>query len=271
MAVTKEVLGFHSYLNSRSPRTAAAYTRDVMRFLAYAQKSPEKVSLLDISAWFEDLRTKGYSERSIARFSWGLRKFFNILGRRDISELIEVPMYMPKEPKWLPKDRIEHLLNVAEGKAKVMLTTAYELALRVGELELLERSFFNAQTGQIKVFRLKHKGHPNEYILQLSKQATELLVQYVHEEKTRSSLIFPVSTRLVTYYYRKTAPKAEIDPYEYTFHSLRHSRITHIAIDMIQNEGKVDEVRLAKFAGHIRYETTLLYVHLASEYLAFKR
>jgi len=57
----------------------------------------------------------------------------------------------------------------------------------------------------------------------------------------------------------------------YTFHSLRHSRITHIAIKQLREKGFADVASLAKFAGHLKTETTLMYIHLASKYLAFGR
>jgi len=56
----------------------------------------------------------------------------------------------------------------------------------------------------------------------------------------------------------------------YTFHSLRHSRVTHIALAELAEKGVVDELSLSKFAGHLRVETTRMYVHLATRHLAFK-
>ena len=38
----------------------------------------------------------------------------------------------------------------------------------------------------------------------------------------------------------------------YTFQSLRHSRITHIAIRELEEKGVVDELGLTKYAGHLR-------------------
>jgi len=266
-----QVETFRNYLRSRSERTADAYARDVKRFLEFIQKKSDQVTPLDVSAWFQELRKNGYSDRSINRFSWSLRKFFTIVGRRDMAEFIETPVYVPKEAVWLPKDKIEDLLRAAQGYGKLFVSTAYDLALRVGELNLLRREFFNPETRQVKVYRLKHKGRPNEYILEVSESTARLLEKYLKTRTDRNPRIFPVSTSLVTYYYRKAAKAANINSHEYTFHCLRHSRITHIAIDMLQKGGKVDEVRLAKFAGHLRYETTLLYVHLASEYLVFKK
>jgi len=58
---------------------------------------------------------------------------------------------------------------------------------------------------------------------------------------------------------------------DYTFHCLRHSRITHITIRELEEKGVVDELSLSKFAGHLRVETTRTYVHLATKYLAFGR
>ncbi|RLE62445.1 MAG: hypothetical protein DRJ47_10665 [Thermoprotei archaeon] len=46
-----------------------------------------------------------------------------------------------------------------------------------------------------------------------------------------------------------------------------NSRLTNAAIQELKEKGYVDIVSLAKFAGHARPETTMMYVHLASKYL----
>jgi integrase len=268
----QQIVGFENYLKSKSPRTATAYGRDAKRFFDFIKKDISQITPLDISLWFNERRTiYGDGERSINRYGWSLRKFFALVGRRDLAEMIETPTYVAPMPKWQTEDKIDQLLSNATEDAMPVLTTAYDLALRVGEVTLLQKAFFNPDTLQIKVWRLKHKGHPNEYILPISKDVAELLTKYLEDHKSRDPRIFPMSTEMVTYHYRQTCKKAGIDSSEYTFHSLRHSKITHLALQMIKEEGRVDEVRLAKFAGHLKYETTLLYVHLASEYLAFKK
>lgn len=268
----QQILGFENYLRSKSQRTASAYGRDVKRFFDYLHKDVTLITPLDVSMWFDQRRQVYHdSERSITRYAWSLRKFFTLVNRRDLAELIETPVYPVPMPKWMTKDKVDHLLSCAEGRTRAILTTAYDLALRVGEVPLLKKEFFSLENLQIKVWRLKHKGHPNEYILPIGKEAARILSEYLVENKGRDPHIFPMHFNTVTYVYRQTCKKAGINSSEYTFHTLRHSRITHLAIQMIEEEGRVDEVRLAKFAGHVKYETTLLYLHLASEYLAFRK
>ena len=70
--------------------------------------------------------------------------------------------------------------------------------------------------------------------------------------------------------FKKRLKMCELDPNKYTFHSLRHSRLTHMAIHQLRTRGYVDIVGLAKFAGHSRPDTTMMYVHLAHKYLSFR-
>jgi site-specific recombinase XerC len=55
-----------------------------------------------------------------------------------------------------------------------------------------------------------------------------------------------------------------------SFHILRHSSLTRMAIEMIEKEGKADVVRIAEFAGHKNVSTPLIYIHLGSQYLSRK-
>jgi len=48
-------------------------------------------------------------------------------------------------------------------------------------------------------------------------------------------------------------------------------RVTHIAIRELEEKGVVDELGLAKYAGHLRVETTRIYIHLATKHIAFGR
>jgi integrase len=149
-----------------------------------------------------------------------------------------------------------------------VLCVAYDLALRIGEAPLLRTETLNFDTGDIEVTRLKHKGHSNKYMLRLDEWCLKILRNYVEQYEVRGKL-FPTSVMWINTMFRRRRNALNLSE-NYKFHCLRHSRITHIAIHELEKKGFVDELSLSRFAGHLRTETTRMYVHLATRYLAFK-
>ena len=259
---------FMDYLlySGKSRNTAYTYARIVDRMLNYVGKEPEDITRVDVMKFLRYLRDeKGHNDRYMAVIGWSLRSFFIMLGRRELAMWIPIPTLSGvEEPKWLPEDEVMKIVRPFP-----VLTVAYDLALRVGEVPLLRRDRYNMETGEIEVTRLKHKGRPNKYILVLRPFARDILNKYLRFMPRRSIYIFPMSTRNVQYIFKRALVLAGYNPRDYTFHLLRHSRLTNIAIKELREKGHVDLLRLSKFAGHLRPETTLRYVHLAAEYLSF--
>ena len=171
--------------------------------------------------------------------------------------------YEAKEPLWLEKD----LLMKFIGDIPI-LCVGYDLALRVGEVRYLTKAGFNPATGDIEVKRLKHKGRRNTYILTLSDWCLDILNEYLEALPVEFDTMFPMSVSTIQNLFNERTASLGLEGY--TFHSLRHSRVTHIVLAELDEKGVVDELSLSKFAGHLRIETTRMYVHLATRHLAFK-
>ena len=266
--LSQHASAFYEYLrlSGKAEGTAYAYSRIVHRLLEFCGREPREVSREDVLAFLKHLREdRKCGDRFLSLAGWALRAYFEMLGRGELAKWIPIPaVYMQEEPEWLPE---EEVLRIVEGNA--VLAVAYDLALRVGEVPLLRRDRYNSDTGEIEVARLKHKGRPNKYMLVLRPWANELLKDWLRRNPRRDERIFPMTPRNVQYIWRKALVRAGYPPGRYTFHVLRHSRLTNIAIEELRTKGYVDIVSLAKFAGHLRPETTMRYVHLASKYLAF--
>jgi len=253
---------FYDYLKYyKSERTAYNYSRNVSAFLKWVDKPREELTPLDITRWYASLEERGYSPRSVWRFGWALRSFFDVMKMEDLKKKTPVPTPYIPEPKWLEEEDTFGLI----GEVPV-LCVGYDLALRVGEVGFLRRSTFNPETGSIEVKRLKHKGQRDTYILELSGWCLKVLNKYLEDRS--SDVMFPISTSTIQRSFRRRANAVGLSE-DYTFHSLRHSKVTHIALKQLDEKGVVDELSLSKFAGHLRVETTRTYVHLATKYLAF--
>jgi len=254
---------FREYLEfDCAPSTAYNYSRDVSKFLVHVDKPLEEISPLDITDWYISLEEK-YAPRTIWRYGWALRRFFDVMGLPEMKRRTPIVSYDVPEPRWLSVECSTELI----GDVPV-LCVSYALALRVGEVRYLTRSKFNPETGDIEVLRLKHKGRRNSYILSLEGRYLEILNEYLGRAPNDAGVMFPMNVEAIQTVFNERAAALGLEGY--TFHSLRHSRITHIALDQLGEKGIVDELSLSKFAGHLRVETTRMYVHLATRYLAFK-
>jgi len=270
----KEVKEFLDYLlMDKNPRTAYVYVRDLERLLRFCRKPPKELTVRDISNFYTFLRERyEYSDRSLNRVGWALKKYLEFVGEYRLAGMVPRPFYTAKEPKWIEDESVVMKLVLSPNpRDAAVLGTAYDLALRAGEVPLLVREKYNPSTGGIEVVRLKHKQHPDRYILNVDDWCKKLLNNYI-EIADPTSHLFPYSEATVLKIFRANAERAGLPTTGdngYTFHCLRHSRITHIAIRELKEKGFVDELSLSKFAGHLRVETTRLYLHLAAKYLAF--
>jgi len=252
---------FREYLEfDCAPSTAYNYSRDVSKFLVHVDKPLEAITPLDITDWYQSLEDR-YAPRTIWRYGWALRRFFDVMGLPEMKRRTPIVSYDVPEPRWMAMDTT--ILVIGDVP---ILCLGYDLALRVGEVRYLKRSTYNPINGSIEVKRLKHKGRRNSYILQVSDWCLEILNEYLRLGD--GDVMFPMSTESIQTVFNERAAQLGLEGY--TFHSLRHSRITHIALAELAEKGVVDELSLSKFAGHLRVETTRMYVHLATRHLAFK-
>lgn len=262
--IRETVREFRSFLGyGKSPRTAISYSGSVRKFLLFTRKELEDLTPLDITRWFDSLQEEGYSPRTLNNYGWALKAYFDFTGNRELENRVPIMDYNAPEPKWMSEGQARALIDDVP-----VLCVGYDLALRIGECGLLRKSDFNPVTGDITVIRLKHKGQRNKYILRISDWCLPILLRWIRYH-SRGDVIFPMSVSTIRRRFVERARRMNLEGYP--FHSLRHSRITHLAIQDIKERGAVDELKLSKFAGHLRVETTRLYVHLAIEHLTYAR
>ena len=272
---------------SKSPLTAQAYTCDIRKFVEFvgANRDVKDLTVLDVSRFQDMLEKKGYSARSIYRVGYAIISFLEVCGRTDIARLVPTPVYSSKMPDWLPEEKVKEVIYAAGRPLdRAVLSVAYDLALRRGEVPLLNWEWYDMKNGTMKVHRLKRgKSGPSEHVLPLRDWARKELDEYLSwrmdfiTERPHEALFVTryggklnrMTRQTVLNIYRRAACKVGVNV---SFHSFsRHSRLTNMAIDMIREKGVADLVVLAKFAGHRNPANTLLYVHLASSYLLQKR
>ncbi len=277
--------------------TGEQYTRIVRQFLDAVDRSPDLVKLIDIEDWLSDMK-KDASERTVNKYSFALKKFFEWYGaaynlERDLAKLIptSTSYTITKAPTWLEPEKVYRIIHTASSispLARAAIHVSYDLALRINECCMLQRSWYDPNHKTMQVLRLKRKDKFMKE-LPMPQDAVDSLEAYLKTRKDRHEALFVVKGgrlgreyraidwRTLEIYFKKACELAgvtiEVSKGIYkipSFHILRHSSLTKMAIDMIESEGKADEVRIAEFAGHKNVSTPLIYIHLGSQYLTKK-
>ena len=269
---------------SKSPHTARLYYRAVKEFLESVGKPIDRLTALDISAWQRRMLQR-LSPRSVDSMSAAVKTFFRAIGRYDLAMQVPSVRYEAKRIDWLPEEKVIKVIEAGENELhQAVLATGYELALRIGEVVLLERDWFNYRARQCKVRRLKRKGAvPAEDFLPMRPYFADKLKAYLDSRDDDLKAMFvthgkfgveearPLTVEGVRYIYHRAARRAGVDPLKISWHAFaRHSRITNYAIQLLRERGSIDLVRLMKLAGHVSEKSTMVYTHLAAEYLLAK-
>jgi len=264
----EEAKQFYDYLilRGRSPTTAYNAALRIHHFLEWVRKPVDRITRHDILKYLMYLKNqKSYKESTLKNISYSLSQFLDFMGRKSLSAWVPRPVPKPNEIEWLPEDIVMKVVG-----NDPILRVAYELALRVSELLMLKRSEYNRETGEIAVYREKHKGKPNRYLLKLSDETRRLLNSYIDTHPCPDDRIFCISRRAIQARFKRALKRAGLDPNKYTFHVLRHSRCTNLVIKMLKEKGYVDLVTLSKFMGHLSPATTMHYIHIAQKALGIE-
>ena len=148
-----------------SKNTIQSYSRDISSLLAFLDErgvsDPAAVSEGEIAAFFDHLRKKKLSPRSVARNIVSLKQFFRFLLAESL--ITEDPLrntVSPKPAKTLPHtlslEEVERLLQEPEeGRSaealrdRAMLEVLYATGVRVSELIALELNRVNLDHGYV--------------------------------------------------------------------------------------------------------------------------
>jgi integrase len=205
-----EARKFYEYLilKGRSQETAYQNARHVHHFLTYVGKKGKDLSRDDIIKYLKHLSDEeGCSRLTVRNVAHSISSFLKFLGMTELARWVPVPVGKPKEAPWMTEDLV---MKVVDNDP--ILRVAYELALRVSELLMLKRSEYNPETGDIVVYRLKHKGKPNRYLLRLSDSTRKLLNEYLRTHKCPDGKLFCISRRAIQGRFKRALRRAGLDP-----------------------------------------------------------
>ena len=268
-----------------SKNTIESYSRDISSLTAFLGKrgisDPAAVSEREIAAFFEHLRKKKLSPRSVARNIVSLKQFFRFLLTEKV--ITGDPMrntVSPKPAKTLPHtlslSEVETLLREPEkGKSekalrdRAMLEVLYATGVRVSELVSLELNRVNLDHGYVITLGKGSK----ERIVPIGNAAIRKIRDYLSDARPRllrgrsSEYLFVTSRtaskmsrqrfwRIIKDYALAAGIHSHITP-----HVLRHSFATHLL------ERGADLRAIQAMLGHSDISTTQIYTYVEKERL----
>jgi integrase/recombinase XerD len=264
-----------------SLNTIAAYTRDLARLAAHAERRARTISALDaadLAEFIAGLGATGLGPRSSARVVHAVRGFYRFLvreGRIDVDpmENLKAPRAFRALPRYLSPSQVESLLEAPDTSTplgirdRTLLEVLYATGLRVSELTALRAGDMDLQMGLVTAFGKGRK----ERIVPLGSVARNWVERYLaearpHLGKRRGETLLlnhrggRLSRMGVWAIVRRHATTAGIAA-TLTPHVLRHSFATHLL------ERGADLRSLQAMLGHADISTTQIYTYVTRERL----
>jgi integrase/recombinase XerD len=191
------------------------------------------------------------------------RAFGGIRDRGLLPDYHKLP-WIPSDSQW---QDVLHTLTEGPLRNQVLLLLAYDGAIRREELVTLEIGDFDFSSRQIRI-RADHAKNGRERVVGYGKVTSRLLEAYLYHRRalsaTRGRLFLSESHRntaspLAPVTWSKIVQKLaqRVDLPQFTTHTPRHLRLTHMA------RAQMDLHQIALYAGHASLQTTMLYINLS--------
>jgi site-specific recombinase XerD len=254
-----------------SPKTQAAYIRNVRKFAKYLGRSPDSATVEDLRNYQLHLVDHGVSAISLNAAITGLKFFFEItVGQPELMGKMQ-PVRVPRTlPVVLSREEAARLIAAVRNlKHQIALSVAYGAGLRASEVAGLKISDVDGQRMTLRI--QQGKGRKDRYAM-LSPLMLERLRTWYRVARSQGKMldggwlfpglnpVEPLSTRQLNRAVHAAALAAGIDK-TVSMHTLRHCFATHLL------EQKVDIRLIQVLLGHKKLETTALYAQVATEIL----
>ena len=210
-------------------------------------------------------------ESPLGRGHYTRRKGFGGTRARGLVPRYEKLPWIPSDEEW------QSILKAASEERlrnKVMLTLAYDAALRREELCALETGDLDPSLRLIRI-RAETTKNRRERVVPYSEMTSQIYALYLQDRRgisrargpifiseSRRNRGQPISIWTWSKVVKGIAERAGVP--QFTTHTLRHLRLTDLA------RAGWDVHDIATFAGHRSIQTTLRYIHVSGRELAAK-
>ena len=256
-------------IRNRKEGTIETYTACVNKFLNWADKNPEDLTLDDCRKYIWELRVNcKFSTQYCNGTNSALKFFFRYVLKKTWDQDI-VPRMINDIvlPKAISLDEVKKLIDTATlTRNKAIISLLYSSGLRVSELCRLEFDDIYFSTNQVHI--RGSKNHQDHWTI-LSETSKDLLAQYWKSYPIKRQYVFVKSKgkgdreRLeksgVEIMLRKVSAAAGLE--RVTPHTLRHSFATH----MVEQGERLEYIQA--MMGHRDPDSTHKYIHVANKSL----
>lgn len=253
-------------LRGLAANTKDTYTKEVRQLADFYDRSPDRLSYVEIRKYFLHLiKEKRYSSSKIHVSFHALNFLYSkVLNRRGFLRGIPTPKNVKRLPTVLEKSEVKLLLEHAKClKHEAIIMLAYSSGLRVSEIANMRTTDIDSQRMQIRINQ--SKGNKDRYVI-LSEVCLQKLREYWKVARPKTWLFpgikasGPMQRRNLSRIFTIIKNAAGIKK-PATFHSLRHSFATHLL------EAGYDLRQIQVLLGHASIRTTTVYLHVSRKFL----
>lgn len=266
--------GFHDLITQklsiagRSESAQQAYGRQLAKMALHFGKVPTEVSIEEVDSYLYFIQKKYPmpSETYFKHTVYGLRFAYRIFGLRDRYVCMPSIPKSGKLPTVLSKEEVKRLVDASHNiRYKVLILLLYGCGLRSFEARNLKRMDLDFDRKMIHVRGGKCRKDryvpmstlqiaPLKQLLKTTPRSTFLFHGFDHNFKANFEKGY--SKRSIHWAVRRVATLAGIEKHV-SPHTLRHTFATHLL------EDGLDIVSIKTLLGHVKIETTLIYLHIA--------
>ncbi len=251
------------FIRNLSPKTYKVYKYNIDRFLQWADKPVEELSLYDVRKYILERRSEGKSSWYCNFMSSTISFFFRRVLHKPWNYDIVPRMKLEWEtPDTLTRSEIEKLIDTARvTRNKAIIALLYSSGLRAGEIAHLAPGDIHMSTMQVHIRDSKNRG---DHWTVLSDRTLELLKQYWHEYPQPRDTLFvslrkphrPLEVGGIESMVKRIGREVGIDVHP---HTLRHSFATHL----IEND--ISREYVQTMLGHRSPSSTAIYIHVTNK------
>ena len=242
------------------PKTVKAYRTALRSFLRWFGNFPHRATREDVREYLLYMVDAGAASGTVANHLAAIRTAFDKFCLRNVTFGLAVPRRSKRLPVILSPDEVASILQAAPSlRDKLLLGLMYATGMRVSEVVRVKCKDVDFDRRLINVWQ--GKGRSDRQVL--LPQCYEALLRELAKGFHGRDYVFPgdrpgrhLSPRTAQRVMERAVRIAGIKKHA-TPHSLRHAFATH------SFEDGCDIRRIQKLLGHVRLETTTIYVKVA--------
>ena len=266
----KKVVGFHEVCQTFTRKFTIAgksesfvenYLLQISKLALFYSRSPLDLSIEEVEEYLLYIRANATPSLSTFKhLVYGLRQLYRIYHLKELELTLPVVESPSTLPVVLSKEEVRRLILTPKSqKHRLLIGTIYDGGLRISELINLQIKDVDLDRKMIHIRQSKYK---KDRYVPISSMLVRGLKSYLDITDPRDYLFngkvkgSPISEAAIRWVLHRGIKRGGINK-KVCVHTLRHSYATHLL------EDGLDIVTLKNQMGHIKVETTMMYLHIA--------